>query len=354
MSIIDTINPLNILKTSKLNNDDLGKLLFGIDVKLEYRNILEIYNSQLFLLDLSMSEGFFDKKIYAYYLFGLIISQQLLLMKLIKEINTDKNIQYYKNTFPEWEVLINDLKDDVNNTLIRYLCYESLLKKIFDIKYDERDFNVIREKLVTFEELSELQVSQLLTWIIRPLFDGFFDLEIKNIFVMKCEDASCWIEKNISVKCKEASCENSLIKEFPIPLLMSKDQQDPQYKNHKQSIQDSIRPWVIYNTVVNKDKSGADHLTGVIGTIDSIISQLTGINKGYTIKAGKKAGEIANTAGDWYAQMRKEFRDLKNSLSNAYQGTTEGFSSFTTALTYGGLALGGYLVYDLFTSNNKD
>jgi hypothetical protein len=337
MKVIDVINWFNFAPGSQLMNDTYSELIFGKKVELNFHNIKEKYQTQLKLFELATSDGFVDKKIYAYYIFALIISNQTLLIKISEELNNDYNIEYYKNTFPEWELAIKEINDDLNKTLIRFLCYETFFKQIFNIKYDEKNFDVIREKIIPWMDLSETQAIQFVTLIFNPLFNGFFDFDKKNILV---------------IKCVEMVCETFMVKEFPFPLFDTSP--DREYKNHNSSFFDCVRPWVIYNSVIGKKVLGQELLDTWAGVIDTTIKQFTGLNKGYTIQAGKKAGEIANTAGDWYNQMKKEFRDLKNSLANAYQGTSDGFSSFTTALTYGGLALGGYLIYDLLTSNDRN
>ena len=336
MKAIEIINWFNFAPGSQLMNDTYSELIFGKKVELKLTNIKEKYETQLSLFNLAISDGFADKKIYAYYIYALIITNQNLLIQLLKEIDTDYNIEYYKNTFVEWQALIDEIKLDAEKTLNRFLCYETFFKQLFDIKYDERNFDVIREKIVVFNKLSNEQKENFTKFIFRPLFDGFFDFNASNISVIKC------IENN---------CETFIIKDFPYPVFdLSPDRKFPE---HNVSVYDCIRPWIIYDSVTLKKVLGQDYLDSWAGTIDLVIKQFTGLNKGYTIKAGKKVEEITNTAGDWYDKMKKEFRDLKNSLSNAYQNTTSGFDSFITAITYGGIALGGYFVYDLLTSESK-
>ena len=337
MTTLEILQAYNYISPVKVPEDQLSELMFGKKIKLDFYNIKEKYQTQLKLFELAVSDGFVDKKIYAYYIFALIISNQTLLMKISEQLNNDYNVEYYKNTFPEWELAIKEINDDLNKTLIRFLCYETFFKQIFNIKYDEKDFDVIREKIVPWMDLSETQAAQFTTLLFNPLFNGFFDFDKKNILV---------------IKCIEMVCETSMVEKFPFPLFDTSPEKKK--KNHNSSFFDCVRPWVIYNSVIGKKALGQELLNSWSGIMDIIIKQFTGLNKGYTIQAGKKAGEIANTAGDWYNQMKKEFRDLKNSLANAYQGTSDGFSSFITAITYGGLALGGYLVYDLFTSNDRN
>jgi hypothetical protein len=341
MTPTDALKAFNLLSPVQVPEDRFTELMFGKKVPLDFYNIKEKYQTQLKLFELAVSDGFVDKKIYAYYIFALIIANQNLLLKISEEFNNDYNVEYYKNTFPEWELAIKEINDDLDNTLIRFLCYETFFKQIFNIKYDEKDFDAIREKIVPWMDLSETQTAQFVTLLFNPLFNGFFDFDKKNILV---------------IKCIEMVCETFMVEKFPFPLFDTSP--DREYKNHNSSFFDCVRPWVIYNSVINKRNLGQELLNSWSGVMDITIKQFTGINKGYTIKYGKGAGEsydkVKNTAGDFINQMKKEFQDLKDSLSNTYQGTKDSFDSFITAITYGGLALGGYLVYDLFTSNDRN
>ncbi len=358
MSISSAFNPVALITGGALGGEQLGILLFGKDLDLNTTNLKEKYLTQISLLDFATTEGFFDKKIYAYYIFGLILAHQSLLIKLESELNNDKYIAYYANTFPEWKAIIDEIKLDVLKTLERFLCYESLFKKIFNIKYDERDFFIIREKIIVWQNLSELQANQLHEWLIKPLFDGFFDFNAKDISVIKCLNQICTQKYKEGYgfieECSEAGCEVSIIKDFPLPLLMAKEIQEPEYSKHNQSLPDCIRPWALYNTLTDKKKLSLDLLDSWSGVLDSIIGDFTGINKGYTIKAGKKAGELANTAIDFYADMKKEFADLRASLANAYLETKNTFGGFKDALMIGGIGLGAFLLMNLLSSDSKE
>ena len=124
MKAIEIINWFNFAPGSQLMNDTYSELIFGKKVELKLTNIKEKYETQLSLFNLAISEGFADKKIYAYYIYALIITNQNLLIQLLKEIDTDYNIEYYKNTFVEWQALIDEIKLDAEKTLNRFLCYE--------------------------------------------------------------------------------------------------------------------------------------------------------------------------------------------------------------------------------------
>lgn len=76
----------------------LDRWLFGPDIESLPRKeeIDEFYSLQVALLDYSLSDLFLDKKIYAYYLYTLILAQQQSLMKLLEEVETDDYINYIK------------------------------------------------------------------------------------------------------------------------------------------------------------------------------------------------------------------------------------------------------------------
>ncbi len=324
------------------------------DFEADLTNIQEKWNSQVKLLELSLMEPFLDKKVYGYYLYGLIKSNQDLLIKLIAELNTDTYINYYKNTFVEWEVLIKQIKLETNNALDRYLVYESLFKKLFDIPYNEENFFVISEKIKPYWKLTQAEIDKLTLWIINPIFNGWYDFEMNDIQVLQCafeetKEKLSWIEKfqGSGVIQPTYKCTPRIVKKFTPPLTTK-------INNRNEGPYDAVIPWVLFNTIISKKAESQELMNRWFGVYDAAISQLTGTNASYVAKGEKVAGDLKDSATDFYANMKKEFRDLKNSLSGAYTGAGEGIDAFTTALTYGGIALGGYFLYDLFISDFRN
>lgn len=295
------------------------------------------YNLQITLLQYSLHDNFLDKKIYGYYLFSLIFAQQRILQKLKIQIESNGYIEYIKNTLPEWEQAINDIKIQLDATLVRYLCYESLMKRIYNISYEEKDIEKISEKIVPFDYLSELQITQLITWIINPLFNGWYDFETKDIPVISCPEIKIY-----------DSCKKFIVKVFPSPDTMK----DP--KDHNSGPLDVIMPLVIEQAIILKKSLGKELIDEWFGFIDVGIQQFTGIKAGYVIKGGKAVDELAGTAADFYDNMRKEFRSFRNSLSNAYSNTAAGLSGFAEAITIAGIGAAALVAYNLFQSNTSN
>lgn len=314
----------------------LGRWLFAEEVEPNVSNLKDKYILQLKLLEYSLSDAFIDKKIYAYYLYSIIVSQQEILFNLQTQLKTNEYIEYIQSTLPEWETAILDISLDVENTLARYLSYESLFKKIFEIPYDERNFDKISEKIIPFDMLSEIQANKLITWIINPLFNGWFDFEMKDIPVIACQT----IMNN--------NCKKLVIKEFPLPQFLADEN-----NKHNNGPFDCIRPWVLLDLVISKKTLAKGFMDSWMGVIDSSIRKFTGINAGYTIKGGKAADELAGTAADFYDNMRKEFRSFRNSLSSAYSNTAAGLSGFTEAITIAGIGAAALVVYNLFQSTTS-
>ena len=315
----------------------VGRWLFGEEVEADISDIEEKYNSLRKILELSQSESFKNQKVYGYYLFGLIKSQQQLLLFCLNNINNSDYINYFKNTFVEWDKVIETIKNEVSVTYDRFLIYESLFKELFNIPYSETDILKIALEIKPYASLSETELKKLAAWIINPLFNGWYDVEFTNIKVMRC-----WFIKLGEIE--KYPCKADVVKYFVPPLTKK-------INNHNEGACDIIIPWVLYNTVLKHETVAKEMQDKATGALDKAVSLMTGVDAGYAAKTKKAAEDLKNSSADFYLQMKKEFRDLQNSLSNTYQGTSDGFSSFTTALTYGGLALGGYLVYDLFTSN---
>lgn len=301
-------------------------------------NLKQSYILQTKLLQYSLSDVFLDKKIYAYYLYSLILSQQEVLINLKTQIESDSYIEYVQNTKKEWEENINFLKIKIESTLYRYLCYESLFKKIFSIPYDERNADIIREKIVPFDYLSELQFNQLNTWIINPLFNGWYDFEIKDIPVILCPEIN--FDNN-------NGCQKFIIQSFPYPEL-AKDE-----KGHFNGAYDVIMPLILKMALYAEKKLGKELMDEWFGFIDEGVSKLTGIKAGYTIKTGEKLEELKGTAADFYNNMRKEFRSFRNSLSNAYSNTSAGLSGFAEAMTIAGIGAAALLAYNVFFQSSN-
>lgn len=321
----------------------LGRYIFGEDVEPDLTNIKETYNLQIKLLELSLNDGFLDKKIYAYYLYALITSQTELLIKLEKDLSSNTYLQYYKNTFTEWEELLTEISADVNDTLKRYLCYETFFKDIFGISYKEKDLDVIREKIVPFNFLTEKQVNDLILYIINPLFNGFFDFIAKNISVLKC------IKVNILDPDKNI-CSTIIIKEFPLPNFAKQDYKE--FLDHNEAVFDCVRPWILSNTILLKKQLSKSYKDEWMGWIDASISQFTGIDANYKIKAGKKVEELKDTAADWYDEMKNEFQDMRNSLNDLYSGSKSGLEGFAEALKWSAVA-GGVLLAISFINGSE-
>lgn len=323
----------------------LTRSVFGKSVEESISNISNTYKMQVKLLEYSLSDPFLNKKIYGYYLYSLIISQQELLIKLEKQLKDDSYIEYYKNTTDEWEEIITEISADVNDTLKRYLCYETFFKNIFGIPYNEKDLDKIREKILPFDYLSEKQVNDLILYIINPLFNGWFDFTAQNINVLKCSKI------NILDSTKNV-CVTLVIKEFPIPQLAEPEQKE--YPNHNESVFDSIRPWRLADLIISKKTLAKGFMDSFMGAVDTTIEQFTGIKKSYSIAGAKKAEELAGTAADWYDEMKNEFAKLRKSLSDAYNNTTSGFGDFVETLKIAAIAGGALLAFKLISGGDSN
>jgi len=323
----------------------LTRSVFGKSVEESISNISNTYKMQVKLLEYSLSDPFLNKKIYGYYLYSLIISQQELLIKLEKQLKDDSYIEYYKNTTDEWEEIITEISADVNDTLKRYLCYETFFKNIFGIPYNEKDLDKIREKILPFDYLSEKQVNDLILYIINPLFNGWFDFTAQNINVLKCSKI------NILDSTKNV-CVTLVIKEFPIPQLAEPEQKE--YPNHNESVFDSIRPWRLADLIISKKTLAKGFMDSFMGAVDTTIEQFTGIKKSYSIAGAKKAEELAGTAADWYDEMKNEFAKLRKSLSDAYNNTTSGFGDFVETLKIAAIAGGALLAFKLISGSDSN
>lgn len=323
----------------------LTRSVFGKSVEESISNISNTYKMQVKLLEYSLSDPFLNKKIYGYYLYSLIVSQQELLIKLEKQLKEDSYIEYYKNTTDEWEEIITEISADVNDTLKRYLCYETFFKNIFGIPYNEKDLDKIREKILPFDYLSEKQVNDLILYIINPLFNGWFDFTAQNINVLKCSKI------NILDSTKNV-CVTLVIKEFPIPQLAEPEQKE--YPNHNESVFDSIRPWRLADLIISKKTLAKGFMDSFMGAVDTTIEQFTGIKKSYSIAGAKKAEELAGTAADWYDEMKNEFAKLRKSLSDAYTNTTGSFGDFFETLKIGAVVGGALLAFKLFSGGDND
>lgn len=323
----------------------LTRSVFGKSVEESISNISNTYKMQVKLLEYSLSDPFLNKKIYGYYLYSLIVSQQELLIKLEKQLKEDSYIEYYKNTTDEWEEIITEISADVNDTLKRYLCYETFFKNIFGIPYNEKDLDKIREKILPFDYLSEKQVNDLILYIINPLFNGWFDFTAQNINVLKCSKI------NILDSTKNV-CVTLVIKEFPIPQLAEPEQKE--YPNHNESVFDSIRPWRLADLIISKKTLAKGFMDSFMGAVDTTIEQFTGIKKSYSIAGAKKAEELAGTAADWYDEMKNEFAKLRKSLSDAYNNTTSGFGDFVETLKIAAIAGGALLAFKLISGGDSN
>ncbi len=323
----------------------LGRYAFGETVEASISNVNDTYRMQLKLLQYSLSDGFLDKKIYGYYLYSLILSQQELLIKLEKQLAGSEYIEYFKNTSELWEEQIADLTADVNDTLKRYLCYATFFKDIFGIKYDETNLDNIREKILPFDMLSEKQLNDLILYIINPLFNGWFDFTAENINVIKCSKFNILnSEKNV--------CISIVIKQFPIPQLAEPSQKE--YPNHNEATFDAIKPWRLADLIISKKSLAKGYMDSFMGAVDSTIEQFTGIKKSYSISGAKKAEDLANTAADWANNMKREFAELRRSLSDLYTNTTSGFGDFVETLKIAAIAGGALLAFKLFTGDRNE
>lgn len=305
-------------------------------------SITEFYNLQTSLLNYALSEPFVDKKIYGYYLYLLIISQQQTLMKLLYQLDTNDYIEYVKNTLPEWEEAINDIRKDVDLVLLRFRSYETLFKRIYDIPFYERDFDVIREKIVPFNALSEIQFLQLNTWIINPLFNGFYDFKLTELPIISCKIGELQVIDALN------NCKKYLLSGFPAPLTQKKD-------SHNASTPDVVMPSILEKYVILKKSLGKELMDEWFGFIDAGISKFTGIDANYKIKTGKTLSDLEGTAIDFYANMKKEFQSLRNSLRNAYSNTTAGLSGFADAITVTAVGVAALFAYNvLFSQSNSN
>lgn len=324
----------------------IDRELFGEIVEPSISDITNTYKMQLKLLEYSLSDGFLDKKIYAYYLYSLIMGNQELLIRLEKEMSSGSYIEYLKNTSKEWELEVTAIQADVADTLKRYLCYETFFKNIFGISYDEKDLDKIREKIVPFDYLTEKQLNDLILYIINPLFNGWFDFTAENVNVLKCSKINVLgSEKNI--------CSSMVIAKFPLPALAI-DPADKLWPNHNEGYFDSIKPWLLATVIINHKHLSKKWMDSWMGAVDKTVERFTGVKAGYVLKAGEKAEKLANTAADWQNQMKKEFDALRKSLSDAYTNTTGSFGDFFETLKIGAVVGGALLAFKLFSGGDND
>ncbi len=324
----------------------IDRELFGEIVEPSISDITNTYKMQLKLLEYSLSDGFLDKKIYAYYLYSLIMGNQELLIRLEKDMASGSYIEYLKNTSKEWELEVTAIQADVADTLKRYLCYETFFKNIFGISYDEKDLDKIREKIVPFDYLTEKQLNDLILYIINPLFNGWFDFTAENINVLKCSKINILgSEKNI--------CSSMVIAKFPLPALAI-DPADKLNPNHNEGHYDSVKPWILATIIINHKHLSKKWMDSWMGAVDKTVERFTGVKAGYVLKAGEKAEEIKNTAADWSNKMKQEFDALRKSLFDAYNNTTSGFESFLDALKIAAVAGGGLLLVNLLSGDRNE
>ncbi|MFI0427106.1 MAG: hypothetical protein ACH34V_09140 [Flavobacterium sp.] len=320
--------------------------LFGEIVEPSISDITNTYKMQLKLLEYSLSDGFLDKKIYAYYLYSLIMGNQELLIRLEKDMTSGSYIEYLKNTSKEWESIVTAIQADVADTLKRYLCYETFFKNIFGISYNEKDLDKIREKITPFDYLTENQLNDLILYIINPLFNGWFDFTAENINVLKCSKINILnSEKNV--------CSSMVIAKFPLPQLET-DPANKLWPNHNEAYFDSIKPWLLATVIINHKHLSKKWMDSWMGAVDKTVERFTGVKAGYVLKAGEKAEEIKNTAADWSNKMKKEFDALRKSLFDAYNNTTSGFESFLDALKIAAVAGGGLLLVNLLSGDRNE
>ncbi len=310
----------------------IDRAVFGEIVEPSISDITNTYNMYLKLLEYSLSDGFLDKKIYAYYLYSLIMGNQEVLIKLEKDMTTGGYIEYLRNTSKNWEEEVTAIQAEVVDALKRYLCYESFFKTIFGIPYNETNLDIIREKIVPFDYLTEKQLNDLVLYIINPLFNGWFDFTAENINVLKCE-------KNV--------CSPMVIKEFPLPALENSP-------DHNRGYYDSLKPWLLATIIINHKQLSKKWMDSWMGAVDKTIERFTGVKAGYVLKTGEKAEKLANTAADWSNQMKKEFDALKNSLFGAYEGTRSGIENFFETLKIGAVVGGALLAFKLISGEGND
>lgn len=324
----------------------IDRELFGEIVEPSISDITNTYKMQLKLLEYSLSDGFLDKKIYAYYLYSLIMGNQELLIRLEKDMTSGSYIEYLKNTSKEWESIVTAIQADVADTLKRYLCYETFFKNIFGISYNEKDLDKIREKITPFDYLTENQLNDLILYIINPLFNGWFDFTAENINVLKCSKINILnSEKNV--------CSSMVIAKFPLPQLET-DPANKLWPNHNEAYFDSIKPWLLATVIINHKHLSKKWMDSWMGAVDKTVERFTGVKAGYVLKAGEKAEEIKNTAADWSNKMKKEFDALRKSLFDAYNNTTSGFESFLDALKIAAVAGGGLLLVNLLSGDRNE
>lgn len=324
----------------------LDRALFGEIVEPSISDITNTYNMQLKLLAYSLSDGFLDKKIYGYYLYSLIMGNQEVLIRLEKDMTSGSYIEYLKNTSEDWELEVTAIQAEVVDTLKRYLCYETFFKNIFGISYNEKNLDVIREKIVPFEYLTEKQLNDLILYIINPLFNGWFDFTAENINVLKCSKINILnSEKNV--------CSSMVIEKFPLPQLVI-DPADKLWPNHNEGYFDSIKPWMLATVIINHKHLSKKWMDSWMGAVDKTVERFTGVKAGYVLKAGEKAEEIKNTAADWSNKMKKEFDALRSSLFGAYEGAKSGLDSFIDALKIAAVAGGGLLLVNLFSGDRNE
>lgn len=304
-----------------------------IDVKIIYKQLVSLFNY-------SLSDKFFNQKVYAYYIYGLILAQQAMLYNLIEVFDKDINLKKYKNTFPDWQERFETIKKDLLDTYARYVVYESLFKQIFGIPTNTRNVSVIKEKIPTFEYLTEKQLNEFITFLVNPLFKGIFTFEIENIEGVKCTD----IPMTNKFVCKTVNVS------YPLPLM---DEEDP-----VKSIPDIIRPWYLYNCVALTKKLGADIFEGWGGLIDQALSDVTGIDKSFTLQGAKDAEDLKNTTFEYYDKVKKDLEDLQKQIKNQFLGfgtsSYESLNDIKLIMATGVGLLGVYVLYQIVFNRNNE
>lgn len=316
-----------------------GEIESSLDIKNRYPvNLTNTYKFLTQMFKFSISDTFKNKKVYGYYIYSLLSAQQNLLLALKKISEEDKFIEYYKNTIPDWESKVLDLRKDIDNTYIRYLCYETFFKNVYGIDFKEKNIDIIREKIIPFDKLSETQLNSLRLLVIDPLFNGFFDVDLKDILVL-----ACYADK---------LCEIKIVSDFPLPPLAEVEKR--KFPERRESIIDSIRPWLLYNSMVLTRELGRDLLNTWGGFIDSGISMFTGINQSYTIKAGKVGEDIKNTALDFMDDVKKGIKDLSSSLGRIPQNISSTSDALISTAKTIGIGVGALLVLKLLMGSGEE
>jgi len=189
--------------------------------------------------------------------------------------------------------------------------------------------------------LSNEQAVMLTTWIINPLFNGWFDFEGKDIPVIKCYNIP-YVEKPI--------CEfftTNFTKPLDIQEVIIND------RKHFQSRFDVIRPWVLYNQAILDRKVTQNLLNSFAGAFDQVTSTISGKNKLYTVQIGENVENAAKKLNEWGGKIESEFNSLKREWNQMFSNLPSSGEFLSEGLMAAGAIIGVYLAYQMFFNKKE-